>query len=462
MSNPLFCRAFSKLVVSVLFAALLFSPLFAEAKGNPKYAAIVMDADTGMILHQSNANKALHPASLTKVMTLLLLFDALEGGEVNLKDRIRISKYAASMQPSKLGLAPGSSIKVQDAIKALVTKSANDVAVAVGEHLGGSQKGFAAKMNRKAIEIGMTRTTFKNASGLHDPQQLTTARDMARMAQYVINNYPDYYKNFSLASFTYNGHTYRSHNRLMSTYKGMDGMKTGYIAPSGFNLIASAVRNNRRIIGVVFGGRTSKTRNAHMEMLLDNGFAKMKDIRVASAKVPVPVRKPQVIQALAALDSSVRSSAQIASITPEQAGYDELIGQGDFDPALSKRFEAGLMAIAAYRGEKFEPPKAKVMNVAYAPVPASTKIKAPISDKDSVAPWSVQIGAFTSRVATDEAIQKALGVLPKPYNQAQPLIAPLKTSQGWLFRARITGYTRAEALAACNYIDECLPVAPAN
>ncbi|MBL4805412.1 MAG: D-alanyl-D-alanine carboxypeptidase, partial [Alphaproteobacteria bacterium] len=265
--------------VMVLFSYGASAPKPAKAAENPKYASIVMDADTGLILRQRYANKSLHPASLTKVMTLLLTFEALESGQMQLKDRIRISNHAASMVPSKLGLKPGSSIRVQDAIYALVTKSANDVAVALAEHHAGSESNFAQRMTAKARAIGMSRTTFRNASGLHDPRQVTTARDMAKMARYVINVHPTYYRYFSRKNFTYAGQTYRNHNRLMDTYPGMDGMKTGYINASGFNLIASAVRGDKRIIGVVFGGRSSRSRNAHMKDILDEGFSKIKNIR---------------------------------------------------------------------------------------------------------------------------------------------------------------------------------------
>ncbi len=412
-----------------------------------------------MILHQSNPDKSLHPASLTKVMTLLMAFEAIEGGKLQLNDRIRISNHAASMVPSKLDLKPGSSIKVKDAIYVLVTKSANDVAVAMAEHLGGTESGFASLMNRKAIAMGMNRTTFRNASGLHDKRQVTTARDMAKMARYVINEYPEYYRYFSKQNYSYDGKSYRNHNRLMSTYKGMDGMKTGYVAASGFNLIASAVRNNRRVIGVVFGGRTSKTRNAHMEVLLDSAFSKIADIRVASANVPLPSRKPEIVAALGATitaeqgESTQQWSTANAAL---QGGYQTMIGEGDFDPAISRRIETGLMAIAAYKGES-APSPARVQNISLTTGQARVA-----KEPESVAPWSVQIGAFTSRVATDEAIQKTLAALPTPYSQAQPMIAPLKTADGWLFRGRLTGFTRGEALAACNYIDECLPVAPQN
>ena len=455
--------------VLVLSLSMLWVPSSSMAKGNPKYASILIDADTGMVLHARYADKSLHPASLTKVMTLLLVFEALEGGRLELHDRIRISKHAASMVPSKLGLKPGSSIRVKDAIYALVTKSANDVAVAIAEHLGGSERGFAQMMNRKAIKIGMRRTTFVNASGLHNKRQVSTARDMAKMAGYVINGYPEYYRYFSRKNFSYQGKNYRNHNRLMSSYKGMDGMKTGYVAASGFNLIASAVRNNRRVIGVVFGGRTSKTRNAHMEVLLDKGFAKINEIRIANAHVPIPQRKPVTILAAA---TQVEPTPAIQSASLKAGQMAEMIGQGDFDPNISNRIEAGLMAAAAYQGQHFKKAGAlkaspqvmqKIQPQAGGFQKASlTAGPSRATQQKSAAPWSIQIGAFTTRDATSSALHKTLAGLPKPYNQAQPLIAPMKTAQGWLFRGRLTGYTRSEALAACNYIESCLPVAPNN
>ncbi|HRQ61086.1 MAG TPA: D-alanyl-D-alanine carboxypeptidase family protein, partial [Alphaproteobacteria bacterium] len=240
----------------------------------PFYASIVVDSDTGVILHQANPDKKLHPASLTKVMTLLMLFEAIERGETSLNDSIKISKKAAAAVPSKLGLAPGSTIRVKDAILALVTKSANDIALAVAEHVGETEDRFAIAMTGRARELGMNNTTFRNASGLHDPGQISSARDMAIMARYVINRYPDYYRYFSTKNFSYKGQNYHNHNHLMKSYKGMDGMKTGFINASGFNLIGSAVRGNTRLIGVVFGGKSANSRNAHMKELLDAGFKK--------------------------------------------------------------------------------------------------------------------------------------------------------------------------------------------
>ena len=438
-------------------------PWQAEAKGNPKYASIVMDADTGLILHQRYADKSLHPASLTKVMTLLMVFEALEAGTLQLNERIHVSKHAAGMVPSKLGLKAGSSIRVRDAIYALVTKSANDVAVALAEHLGKTEWGFANKMTMRAREIGMKRTTFKNASGLHHKRQVSTARDMAKMARYVINTYPEYYRYFSRKKFSYAGKTYRNHNRLMNTYNGMDGMKTGYIAASGFNLIGSAVRNNRRIIGVVFGGRTSKTRNAHMKVLLDRGFSKLNDIRIARADVPVPDRKPAVITTIAALKDSRAlqlASADTQKWTNINEQFGRLIGEGDFDPAVSRRINAGALAIAAYRGDtQSKTAKSNTANAQKAQV-QKMAMTAPAAGGDTR--WAIQVGAFTSRAATDRAIQDTLRALPRAYAHAQPAIAPLRAGDNWLFRARLSGYTRAQALAACDLLKECMPVAPRN
>ncbi len=265
------CMAF--MALAVLMAVLVGGS--SAALANPKYASIVIDADTGQVLSQSNADKILHPASLTKMMTMLMIFDGLQHGTIRLNDKISISSHAASMQPSKLGLPVGSTIRVEDAIKALATKSANDIAAAVAEFIGGSEENFGRQMTLKAQAMGMTRTRFVNASGLHDPRQVSTARDMARLSLILIKQYPAYYHYFSTKNFTYRGKSYHSHNRLMSTYEGMDGLKTGYILASGFNLAASAKRQNRRLVGVVFGGKTWKSRNDHMASLLDRGFAKI-------------------------------------------------------------------------------------------------------------------------------------------------------------------------------------------
>lgn len=495
-----------------------------KSKGNPKYASIVMDADTGVILSQRYADKVLHPASLTKIMTLVMAFEALDRGDIKLRDRIRISNHAASMVPSKIGLPAGASIRVEDAIYALVTKSANDIAVAMAEHLGGSERKFASIMTARARTIGMRNTRFKNASGLHNKYQTSTARDMAKLASYVLKRYPHYYKYFSTKSFTYRGKTYRSHNRLMSSYKGMDGFKTGYINASGFNLVASARRDGRRLIGVVFGGRTSKTRNAHMAQILDAGFSKAGKIRLASVKKPpIPAPKPtygmaskandiKIIQrkteptkaggftSLAALNNKTviktNTKAEAKNIKPDytaltaalqEGAFGELIGEGDFDPAVSKRLETGLLAVAVHKGEYDPSPepatavekslrqaghawvsrmkdsdkkKAKPNVADSKSFIAAKTVPALPHPKDVVGKWAVQIGAFNSRVATDEALREAVTKLPKSLQDAKPMAVPLRTAEGLIFRARLGGLDKAQAEKACKVFKDCMPVAP--
>ncbi len=441
------------MTVFAVFAAV--GPAPAAAKENKRYASIVLDADTGVVLSQSNADKRLHPASLTKVMTLLMVFEAMEQGRMTTRDRIRISKHAAGMVPSKLGLTAGSSIKVQDAIYAVVTKSANDVAVALAEHIGGTESNFARMMTNRALQLGMSNTTFTNASGLHDPRQYSSARDMATLARVVINQHAPYYRYFSKANFTYQGHSYHNHNRLMETYKGMDGMKTGYVGASGFNLVASAVRNDRRLIGVVFGGRSAASRNAHMASLLDSGFGRVDDVRIASVNTttppPLPARKPAILVALNTLNKAVpAASAQtvkLASMGPvlDPVKFGELVGEGDLDPAESRRIETGLVAVSAIKGKEVQ-------------AAAPRMLTAPASD-DS---WAIQIGAYSSRAATDKALHTAARKIPASLGGGNPVIAPLKVKEGWMFRARLAGYTRAQAFKACSYVKDCMPVAPQN
>jgi len=263
----------------LLSAPISFAASKQENEPNLKYASIVIDADTGMVLSQENADRRLHPASLTKIITMVLVFDALDNKNITQKSRLVASSFGASMPPSKVGLKPKQSISVYDALRVLSTKSANDVAVTVAENLGGSETRFAQLMNLKARGIGMTGTNFVNASGLHDYRQISTARDMAKLAKYLIDTYPKYYPIFGISSHQYDGKRYNSHNKLMKTYYGMDGIKTGYVAASGFNLVASAKRGNTRLIGVVFGGRTSASRNSHMADLLDRGFEKINQIK---------------------------------------------------------------------------------------------------------------------------------------------------------------------------------------
>jgi D-alanyl-D-alanine carboxypeptidase len=253
----------------------LFAGLWSGRALAGSYSGLVVEMDTGRVLYERNADELRHPASVTKMMTLYLVFEALARGEITLESRFRASRYAVTRPPSKLGLAAGDTIAVEDAILSLVTQSANDVATLIGENLGGSEQEFAYMMTRKARELGMRRTVFRNASGLPDPDQWTTAWDMYRLGKALIQNFPEYYRYFSTQKFYYHGRGYGNHNHLMETYPGMDGIKTGFIHSSGFNLVASAKRNGHRLIGVVFGGPSAIRRDAHMRDILDDGFAQL-------------------------------------------------------------------------------------------------------------------------------------------------------------------------------------------
>ncbi len=273
--KTIFPIAWIRKVAAVLAVALLTA---APAWAGGKYASIVIDLDTNQVLHARDADESRHPASLTKVMTLYLVFDALDSGKLKLTERMKVSKAASRAQPSKLGLKSGATIKVEDAIRALVTKSANDVAIVFAERLGGTEAKFATKMNAKAKELGMMSTTFRNASGLPDKRQITTARDMAKLAESVYADHKDRYNYFSLSSFTWNKRKYANHNELLKKVQGVDGIKTGFTNASGYNLMASAERDGRRVIAVMLGGSTGRSRDAHVADLLEAAFLEINGV----------------------------------------------------------------------------------------------------------------------------------------------------------------------------------------
>jgi len=293
----------------IIMAGFFLQPDPASAK----YAAFVMDADTGRVLHSVNADTRNYPASLTKMMTLFMLFEALEEKKLTLNTKMRVSRRATWQPPSRLGLKAGSHITVEDAIYALVTKSANDIATVVGEHLGGSEWEFAKAMTKRAHQIGMTRTTFRNASGLPNRGQLSTARDMAKLGDELWKRFPQYYKYFKTQKWSYKGRTYPNHNKLMRSYDGMDGIKTGYIRASGFNLVSSVRRGDHRVIGVVFGGRTSKHRNKIMARILDKSFNKIDPQMMASYREKAKKEQSSFVQKVVANRNSTAWGVQVGA-----------------------------------------------------------------------------------------------------------------------------------------------------
>jgi len=317
-------------ILACAAAGMLLTAGAAEAK--PKAAAFVMDAHTGRVIYARNADDQCYPASLTKVMTLYMLFEDLEAGKVRLDTPLRVSARASGQAPSRLGLKPGETITVRNAILALVTKSANDVAATVAENLAGTEQKFAQRMTARARAIGMKNTQFMNASGLPNTRQHTTARDMATLAKRVQTDFPQYYHYFSAEEFVWKGSTIRNHNRLLGKYQGTTGLKTGYIAASGFNLTATVARDGKSLIGVVMGGKSARARDAEMMAILDQAMPKavaMRDGKTRfAAAAPTPQVKPAAIsssdrQALAALaaedhdpdEESYTGTERIASLT---------------------------------------------------------------------------------------------------------------------------------------------------
>lgn len=278
-------RRLVALSTAMLFALILgggMSPASAQipysalAWNEPRYAAVVIDANSGEVLYAKNADSPRYPASITKIMTLYLTFEALQSGKLSLSDTIVISSHAASMAPTKLGLQPGDTITVDEAIRAIAVKSANDMAVALAEKLGGTENRFAALMTLRAQELGMTNSQFVNASGLPDSRQVSSARDIAILSRSVMRDFPQFYSYFGQRQFIYRGQAIANHNHLLDSMPGVDGLKTGYTNASGYNLAASAVQDDRRLIAVVMGGSSTAARDANVEDLLNTGFDVMR------------------------------------------------------------------------------------------------------------------------------------------------------------------------------------------
>jgi D-alanyl-D-alanine carboxypeptidase len=395
VSRPTHTRQTLTMIVGLLAGLLLAMPLPALAK----YAAIIVDSDTGKVLHEANSDERNHPASLTKMMTLYMLFEAVEQGRMSMDTKLKVSKRSAGMAPSKLGLAPGSSIAVRDAIQALITKSANDVAAVVAENLGGTESRFAQAMTTKARDFGMLRTTFKNASGLPNKAQISSARDIAILSRRLMNDFPQHYHYFGQESFIYRGQEIRSHNHLMENYPGADGLKTGYTAASGFNLATSAKRDNRRLIGVVLGGNTARARDAHMANLLDNGFARLNGQPETLIAAPLLYDSPPL-------------------------GASEQVAVGDIDE------------------NSFPTDKPVIKKL-------SKARRAELSRT-----WGIQVGAYGSRDRAHSQASTALSRMVTLYPDADVMVEPIRDTKGrTLYRAQVVGLQQTQVAMACQLAD---------
>jgi len=383
-----------------------------------KYAAYVMDAKTGRVLFARNADALRYPASLTKMMTLYLTFQELQAGRIRKSTRFRVSRLAAGQAPSKLGLKAGQRISVEKLILALVTKSANDAAVVLAEGISGTHTRFARRMTTTARGLGMKRTTFKNANGLPNRYQRTTARDMSTLALRLMTDFPRYYPYFRVRSFTYNGRTYYSYNRLLRNYAGTDGVKTGYTRASGFNLTTSVRRNGKHLIGVVMGGKTSKWRDQHMRTILTRAFPKAisSSIRVADRKFK---RKPKNHKKVA----STISRTQRLKLTQLIAKYPNLAKKPRPTPVLSTRRTGDLASL-----------------------------------------WKIQVGAFARRRMAQTRLEFILDKKFKPLKYAKPNIVRAKKNGRDLYRVRFAGLDEDGAEAVCMSLQDdkvgCYALAP--
>jgi D-alanyl-D-alanine carboxypeptidase len=289
---------------------------------SPAFSSIIVDGNSGAILSASNPDASRHPASLTKIMTLYLLFERLDAGKMKLDTEMRVSEHASEQAPTKLGLRPGQTIAVEDAIKGLVTRSANDAAVVIAETIAGDEDDFARLMTRKARALGMTRTVYRNASGLPDDEQVTTARDQATLGRAIQDRFPRYYRYFATEAFNYHGHSIRNHNHLLGNVEGVDGIKTGYTRASGFNLVTSMRRGNRHLVGVVLGGRSGGSRDAIMRNLLAENLDKAATKRTVAAiteraSFDANADVAEVEEPTVQVQGAVQGTAQVSSATPE-------------------------------------------------------------------------------------------------------------------------------------------------
>ncbi len=443
-------------IAFAVFAAAFASPADAarrkkRAAPAPQYAAIVIHADTGDVLLDKYSDSKRYPASLTKMMTLYVLFEELEAGRLNPDTMLTVSAQAAGQPPSKLGLTAGSTISVEDAIKALVVKSANDAAVTVAEGVSGSEWKFAQTMTLRARELGMRNTTFKNASGLPNSKQMTTARDLAILSQRLINDYPQYFPYFSTQDFAWNGRTYRSHNALVRTYPGADGLKTGYTARSGFNLATTAKRDGQRLIGVVLGGRSVRTRDSHMAEILTTAFSDIEANPLLLAAVhrlkPSPRLKPTLVAELERRNAT-------PTLASNETMRDEIrlaaAGLGPVGAAPSANDGISALISAADSDDFNEYERVRLSAVVPSGETAGDQSVGE-GDIEERAVWSVQIGAYSTKEMAQTELETA-AIAARLIDRTR-VVSPSPTLDGaLLYRARFVNLTEADAAALCTKI----------
>lgn len=372
---------------------------------SPQFATIIVDGNTGSVLTSNSPDGLRHPASLTKIMTLYLLFERLDSGKMKLDTEMPVSEHASEQDPTKLGLRPGQTIRVEDAIKGLVTRSANDAAVVIAEAIGGSEDDFARMMTRKARALGMSRTVYRNASGLPNDEQVTTARDQSTLGRAIQDRFPRYYRYFSTTAFNFRGHTITGHNRLLGSVEGVDGIKTGYTRASGFNLVTSIHRGNRFLVGVVLGGRSGGSRDAIMRNLLAENIGKGATTRSAAA---ITERNPADANVEVADADNARSAdtAPVAASEPAAAAVAVQAPRPASKPSLMAAVAAALPPPPAKPEPQAKPEPAPltsgvIQTQPIAAIPGSAEPMKPVKVK------TVQVKAGQVRLAAAGPAQSA-------------------------------------------------------
>ncbi len=427
---------------------------------NPPYAAMVVDVKSGKTLHAVNEDALRHPASITKVMTLYMLFEQMERGKFALDSELTISAHAAAQAPSKLGLRPGQTITVEDAIKAIVTKSANDIACAIGENIAGSEERFAQMMTAKAHALGMSRTHYANASGLPDPEQLTTARDLTVLARAIQDRFPHYYRYFQTRSFAFRGRVIGNHNHLLGNVQGVDGIKTGYTRDSGFNLMTAAKSDGHQIVAIVLGGKSGASRDRIMVDLVRSNLPRA----YAGARIAPPVTevaeraRPAVVA-----DAVSRTRTQVASADDEDVETTGTTGE-PLDLAPSRTTTPGgtwkpgpqgiPKAAQAYAGASSAQP----------PFPGATKSAARVASTERDEPpkavtgtrvvptaWVIQLGAMDDEAKARSMLSEARAKVGGSLSKAAPYTVKVEHGGTTLFRARFSGFAEQDsAQEACT------------
>jgi D-alanyl-D-alanine carboxypeptidase len=454
---------------------------------NPPYADIVVDANSGAVLHAENADSPRHPASLTKIMTLYLLFERMEAGKISPATELGVSQHAAVQAPSKLALKPGETITVENAIRAVVTKSANDVAVVIAEALGGSEEEFAAMMTRKARELGMRGTIYRNASGLPDNEQITTARDQAVLGRAIQERFPKYYRYFATSSFAFRGRAMRNHNKLLGTVEGVDGIKTGYTNASGFNLVTSMKRGGRHVVAAVFGGRTGNSRDARMRELVGK-YIKVASLGKTSTVLAARETPPQAEKITASAPIQITPPVQSAPIQTAAAapvaaaaplpGSTEPIKPNAIKTVKVKPTNMQTLGIVSLPGDsQLQPPATtgnittiatiKSANQGVTPTPMAkpgvlgtlpvraleAHNSAPADSKPRVnGGYLIQVGAFPGEAEAKARLAEARNKASDLLGRADPFTEKVDKGAKTLYRARFAGFDKDSAETACKQL----------